>query len=89
MDARITECQTLSELAELERTCPLTEEEQRLVFQRKLEIFQRIGHRDGHDTDTKYRYCRYLQVGGKYRYFHQVSLVFDTEPALFMVSTYV
>ena len=25
-------------------------------------------------------------VGGKYRYFHQVSLVFDTDPALFMVS---
>ena len=23
---------------------------------------------------------------GKYRYFHQVSLVFDTEPALFMVA---
>ena len=26
---------------------------------------------------------------GKYRYFHQVSLVFDAEPALFMVSMYV
>ena len=36
--------------------------------------------------DTKYRYCRYLRVGVKYRYFHQVSLVFDTEPALFMVA---
>ena len=42
--------------------------------------------RDGHDTDTKYRYCRYLRVGVKYRYFHQVSLVFNTEPALFMVA---
>ena len=40
--------------------------------------------RDGHDTDTKYQYCRYLQV----RYFYLVSLVFDTEPALFMVSMY-
>ena len=45
--------------------------------------------RDGNDTDTKYRYCRYLRVGGKYRYFHQVPLVFDTEPALLMVSMYV
>ena len=45
--------------------------------------------RDGHDTDTKYRYCRYLRVRVKYRYFHQVLLVFDTEPALFMVSMYV
>ena len=44
---------------------------------------------DGHDTDTKYRYCRYLRVRVKYRYFHQVSLVFDTEPALFIVSMYV
>ena len=42
--------------------------------------------RDGNDTDTKYRYCRYLRVRVKYRYFHQVSLVFDTEPTLFMVS---
>ena len=40
MDARIAECQTLSEL---ERTRPLTEEEQHLVFEKKLEIFQRIG----------------------------------------------
>ena len=39
--------------------------------------------------DTKYRYCRYLPIGGKYQYFYQVSLVFDTEPALFMVSMYV
>ena len=39
--------------------------------------------RDGHDTDTNYRYCRYLRVGGKCRYIHQVSLVFDTESALF------
>ena len=44
--------------------------------------------RDGHDTDTKYRYCRYLRVRVKYPYFHQVLLVFDTEPALFMVSMY-
>ena len=43
MDAKIAECQTLLELAELERTRPLTEEEQRLVFERKLEVFQRIG----------------------------------------------
>ena len=43
--------------------------------------------RGGHDTNTKYRYRRYLRAGGKYRYFHQVSLVFDTEAAVFMVST--
>ena len=43
--------------------------------------------RDGHDTGTKYRYCRYLRVGGKYRYFHQVSLVFDTGAALFMAAS--
>ena len=46
----------------------------------------RLLPRDGHNTDTKYRYCRYLRVRVKYRYFHQVSLVFDTEPELFMVS---
>ena len=37
-------------------------------------------HRDGHDTDTKYRYCRYLRVGGKYRYSHQVSIVSILRP---------
>ena len=55
----------------------------------KYFVATRPRNRDGHDTDTKYRYCRYLQVGGKYRYFHQVSLPFDTEPALVMVSMYV
>ena len=30
-----------------------------------------------------------VSINGKYRYFHQVSLVFDTEPALFVVSMYV
>ena len=30
-----------------------------------------------------------MQIWGKYRYFQQVSLVFDTEPALFMVGMYV
>ena len=44
--------------------------------------------RDGHNTDTKYRYCRHLRVRVKYRCF-QVSLVFDTKPVLFMVSMYV
>ena len=57
----------------------------------RLEVSHHEGPlaRDGHDTDTKYRYCRYLRVRGKYRYFHQVSLIFDAEPALFMVSMYV
>lgn len=39
MDARIAECQTLSEL---ESIYALSEEEQRLVFEKRLEIFQRI-----------------------------------------------
>ena len=50
------------------------------------QILSKVILRDEHDTDTKYRFCRYLRVGGKYRYFHQVSLVFDTEPVLFMVA---
>ena len=33
---------------------------------------QRVSNRDGHDTDTD---CRYLRVGGKYRYLDQVSIV--------------
>ena len=42
MEEKINACQTLAELAELERTHLLHEEEQRLVFERRLQIFQRI-----------------------------------------------
>ena len=42
MEEKINACQTLAELAELERTHLLNEEEQRLVFERRLQIFQRI-----------------------------------------------
>ena len=35
-------CQTLTDIAELERTHSLNEEEQRLVFERRLQIFLRI-----------------------------------------------
>ena len=42
MEEKINRCQTLAELCELERTHLLNEEEQRLVFERRLQIFQRI-----------------------------------------------
>ena len=42
MEEKISACQTLAELAELERIHSLNEEEQRLVFERRLQIFQRI-----------------------------------------------
>ena len=42
MEEKISACQTLAELGELERTHLLNEEEQRLVFERRLQIFQRI-----------------------------------------------
>ena len=42
MEEKINACQTLTDLAELERTHFLNEEEQRLVFERRLQIFLRI-----------------------------------------------
>ena len=42
MEEKINACQTLAELGELERTHLLNEKEQRLVFERRLQIFQRI-----------------------------------------------
>ena len=42
MDTRISDCQTIAELKFLERGHTLNEAEQRLVFERQMEIFQRI-----------------------------------------------
>ena len=42
MEEKINACQTLADLAELERTHLLNEEEQRLVFERQLRIFLRV-----------------------------------------------
>ena len=45
MDTKIAECQTIGELAktaELEKQYVVNELEQRIVFERKMEIFQRI-----------------------------------------------
>ena len=42
MEEKVNACQTLAELAELERTHSLNEGEQRLVFERRLCIFLRI-----------------------------------------------
>ena len=42
MEEKINACQTLADIAELERTYPLSEEEQRLVFERRLQTFLRI-----------------------------------------------
>ena len=42
MEEKISACQTLAELAELERIHSLNEEEQRLVFERRLWMFLRI-----------------------------------------------
>jgi hypothetical protein len=39
---RIAECQTIAELSTLERLYLLNEVEQRILFERKLEIFRRI-----------------------------------------------
>ena len=41
MEEKINACQTLADIAELERTRSLNEEE-RLVFERRLQIFLRI-----------------------------------------------
>ena len=42
MNEEISKCQTQAELAEFERIHVLNEEQQRLVFERRLEIFRRI-----------------------------------------------
>ena len=42
MEGKINASQTLTDIAELERTHSLNEEEQRLVFERRLRIFLRI-----------------------------------------------
>ena len=42
MDEKINACQTLADIVELERTHSLNEEEQRFVFERRLQIFLRI-----------------------------------------------
>ena len=42
MDTKIKDCQTIAELTTLERLNTLSEAEQRLVFEKKMEIFQRI-----------------------------------------------
>ena len=42
MEEKINACQTLAELAELERIHSLNEEERRLVFERRLWMFLRI-----------------------------------------------
>ena len=42
MEEKINASQTLTDIAELERTHSLNEEEQRLVFERRLRIFLRI-----------------------------------------------
>jgi hypothetical protein len=39
---KIAECQTIAELSTLERLYMLNEVEQRILFERKLEIFRRI-----------------------------------------------
>ena len=51
MEEKINACQTLAELAELERTLLLNEEERRLVFERRMQIFFRI--RDGREENKK------------------------------------
>ena len=42
IEEKINACQTLPDIAEFERTHSLNEEEQRLVFERRLQIFLRI-----------------------------------------------
>jgi hypothetical protein len=40
MDTKIKDCQTIAALTTLERLNTLSEAEQRLVFEKKMEIFQ-------------------------------------------------
>ena len=42
MNTRISNCQTIAELRFIEKTYTLSEAEQRLLFERQMEIFQRI-----------------------------------------------
>ena len=42
MDTKIKDCQTIAELTALVRLNTLSEAEQRFVFEKKMEIFQRI-----------------------------------------------
>ena len=42
MEENINACQTLADIAEQKRTHSLNEEQQRLVFERRLQIFLRI-----------------------------------------------
>ena len=42
METRINECQTIAELMALQSENILNEQERRLVFERQMEIFQRI-----------------------------------------------
>ena len=52
MEDKINACQTLAELAELERTHSLNEEERRLVFERLLWMFLQVARREFLDTQT-------------------------------------
>ena len=51
MEEKINACQTQAELAELERMHLLNEEERRLVFERRMQIFFRI--RDWREENKK------------------------------------
>ena len=51
MEEKINECQTLAELAELERTHSLNEEERRALFERRMQVFFRI--RDWREENKK------------------------------------
>jgi hypothetical protein len=42
MDTEINDCQTLAKLTEFERLYTWSEAEKQIVFERKMEIFQRI-----------------------------------------------
>ena len=42
MDTKIKDCQTIAELTVLESSNTLSKAEQRLVFEKKMEIFQRL-----------------------------------------------
>ena len=42
MDKKIINCHTIAELNSLQRIHTLTDQEQQLVFERQMEIFQRI-----------------------------------------------
>ena len=71
MEEKINACQTLAELGELERTHLLNEEEQRLVFERRLQIFQKK-EKGGMANAKMYTFLEQNIVGKTFLWLHKL-----------------